>query len=125
MNHLNSLIKEFNPTKSKALSQCLYRDSVRELPHIIKHYNLRISLNDAKKIIKKEFLVHQNISDDYLVSVEVKKYRTLLDETVNLWKTKKEVHEFFNINRFTQSKTLKHEEEQFLKEFFNNGNPRD
>lgn len=99
-------------SKEKSLSiKILYKNTMRELPYILKHYNVRLSFGEAKKVVRSKF-TDASIVDDYVIEKEIKKGRKMLEETTNLWTDPKDIRQFF-----APRKDKKVEGEEILKAF--------
>lgn len=119
MNHFKNVGQNIDPIIKMRVRR-FYKDIMKELPGILKYYNLPIGLKEARYIIKSKFERNGELSDAYLINSQIKEGRKLLDETVNLWKTKKEVLEFFRKKPNNNNIHITEEEMKFINDFFKN-----
>jgi NADH dehydrogenase (ubiquinone) 1 alpha subcomplex subunit 6 len=78
--------KNFDEARKNALR--LYRNCLRAIPYVIRHYKLEFRPHQIKNTLRQEFLRNKNITDPSLIDILVFKGQMELEETLNLWKTR-------------------------------------
>lgn len=121
MNQLKNINHKLDPVIKMKVRR-FYKDIMKELPNILKYYNISLGIKEARSIIKSKFIEKSELTDIYIIQSQLKEGRKLLDETVGLWKTKKEVLEFFR--KKSSNNLVKEEEVNLVKEFFKNSHPQ-
>lgn len=97
----------------------LYRQSMRELPTLVRSYQLELTVSEARNKVKSDFLKNKHISEPYLVDALVFKGTSDLEEARLLHMTKAHVMRYFT----PEPSTIVDHEESYqspeLDDFFN------
>ncbi|CAG9760641.1 unnamed protein product [Ceutorhynchus assimilis] len=73
----------------------LYKAWFRQLPYIVKQYDMPKSVEQLRDRLREEFNKHQDIKDVRIVDMLVIKGQMELMETVNMWKQKGHMMAYF------------------------------
>lgn len=98
----------------------LYRQTMKEIPSIVRAYQLELTTNDALMKIKNDFKANRHVTDPHLIDVLVFKGTLELEEAKELHMTKAHVMNFFQPDpKFVLEKDKTKNEDAILEDFFN------
>ncbi|XP_030744975.1 NADH dehydrogenase [ubiquinone] 1 alpha subcomplex subunit 6 [Sitophilus oryzae] len=73
----------------------LYKAWYRQLPYIVRQYDIPKNVNDCRNKLREEFTKHKDIRDIRIIDMLVIKGQMELKETVNIWKQKGHIMSYF------------------------------
>ncbi|XP_045473272.1 NADH dehydrogenase [ubiquinone] 1 alpha subcomplex subunit 6 [Harmonia axyridis] len=73
----------------------LYRAWYRQLPYIVKKYDIPKTEEHCRIKLRSEFMKHKDVKDIRIVDMLVIKGQMELKETVNIWKQKGHIMAYF------------------------------
>ncbi|KYB28574.1 NADH dehydrogenase [ubiquinone] 1 alpha subcomplex subunit 6 [Tribolium castaneum] len=89
----------------------LYKAWYRQIPYIVKQYDIPKSVDNLKAKLREEFRKNDHIKDIRLIDMLVVKGQMELKETVNFWKQKGTLMSYFK-------DTVEPKQKDFLSKFF-------
>ncbi|KAG5880360.1 hypothetical protein JTB14_025779 [Gonioctena quinquepunctata] len=89
----------------------LYKAWHRQLPYIVKQYDIPKSVAQCRTKLREEFTKYNNIQDIRLIDMMVIKGQMELKEVVNMWKQKGHIMTFFK-------DTVEPKPKDFMSKFF-------
>ncbi|CAG9858060.1 unnamed protein product [Phyllotreta striolata] len=91
----------------------LYKSWFRQLPYIVKKYDVPVSYEDCRQRLRYEFTKYKKINDLRIIDMLIIRGQMDLKEVVKAWKTKSHIMRMFQ--DVYEVKT-----EDFLKKFYSN-----
>lgn len=88
-------ILSLNREEARKRVLSLYKAWFRQLPYIVKQYDIPKSPEQCRQRLREEFLKHNDIKDIRIVDMLVIKGQMELKETVNIWKQKGHIMAYF------------------------------
>ncbi|KAK9877393.1 hypothetical protein WA026_017789 [Henosepilachna vigintioctopunctata] len=88
----------------------LYKAWHRQLPYIVKKYDIPKSVEQLRLKLREEFMKHKDVKDIRVIDMLVIKGQMELKETVNIWKQKGHIMTYFQ-------DTVEHKPTDFLSQF--------
>ncbi|XP_065155625.1 NADH dehydrogenase [ubiquinone] 1 alpha subcomplex subunit 6 [Atheta coriaria] len=73
----------------------LYRAWYKQLPHVVRQYDIPKSVEQCKAKLREEFMKHKDCEDVRVIDMLVIKGQMELKETVNIWKQKGHIMNYF------------------------------
>lgn len=73
----------------------LYKAWVRQLPYIVKNYDMPRSVEQCRQKLREEFTKYDDVNDVRLIDMLIIKGQMELKETVNVWKQKGHMMSYF------------------------------
>jgi len=115
-----------NLSEAQYRSKKLYRDCLRQIPHVINIYQLPFSCESIRSKLRYEWHLRKNITDPAILDQIVFKTYTDLDETQRLYKTKSHMIQTLTPPPITRLKKPHEYYRQFVEDFLTkDDNPYD
>eukprot|EP00116_Pleurobrachia_bachei_P008588 sb/3468850/ len=99
----------------------LYRDFYRELDWTCRSHLLDVSIADARKKLRSEFLKHKDVTDVRVIDMMVVKGRLTLEEFHEFWAQSYNAYAYFDDTQ-TQRRIVKEKDDSFLDKFYKSSN---
>lgn len=74
----------------------LYKAWYRQVPYIVLRYDVTFSVKDGREKLRELFTRNKHVTDIRAIDLLVNKGQLELVETINIWKQKSHVMQYFN-----------------------------
>ncbi|XP_049873906.1 NADH dehydrogenase [ubiquinone] 1 alpha subcomplex subunit 6 [Pectinophora gossypiella] len=101
-----------NPTEARRRVLNLYKAWYRQIPYIVKDFDIPKSEDNCRAKLKELFMANKGVTDIRVIDMLVIKGQMELEESVKMWKQKGHIMTYFK-------PTIEPKPQDFLSKFFN------